>query len=242
MNPIITSTKPKIEQLPGGWEPKLMNVKILETIGELPIEIEHPIEGVTLFKKVFNPITCKKLIALMQRSPNFEAVSVQGNKDHLDNRIGSTRTTMWSPELAECIWEVLAPFIPKKEVDSYTLTDWWQNNPTKYEWEPVAVSPMLGFMKYETGGQHYAHYDAGFIYPDDNYRTLQSMVIYLTTNSTGATRFINDGQKGPVWNRNHNDWIRETEDNEVVYKSLPTEGNILLLTYRDWETDRKSVV
>ena len=94
MNPIITSTKPKIEQLPGGWEPKLMNVKILETIGELPIEIEHPIEGVTLFKKVFNPITCKKLIALMQRSPNFEAVSVQGNKDHLDNRIGSTRTTI----------------------------------------------------------------------------------------------------------------------------------------------------
>jgi len=90
-------------------------------------------------------------------------------------------------------------------------------------------------MKYERGGQHFAHYDAGFIYPDDNYRTLQSIVIYLTTvNCGGATRFIQDSQQNiPIWERNHLDWTREAASSEVLAISQPQAGSILVFDHRE---------
>ena len=89
-------------------------------------------------------------------------------------------------------------------------------------------------MKYESGGQHYAHYDAGFIYPDDKYRTLQSIVIYLTTNvAGGSTRFIQDGQSTvPMRERKTEDWLREVEPNEVITSVYPKKGNILFFDHR----------
>jgi hypothetical protein len=232
MNPIITSTKPDISTLPGGWEPKFTKMRVTKNLGDDEPEEIHPFPGAMIIKNILTPEACKKLIALMETSPNFESVSVQGNKDHLDARIGSKRTTMWSPELAEAFWLMFKNHLLPRHMENDTLTDWWQDNPTKLDWEPVAVSPMLRFMKYEAGGQHYAHYDAGFIYPDKDYRTLQSIVIYLTTNSTGATRFVKDGQSGPIWNRKHDDWIRETNEDEILYRSYPVAGNVLIFDHR----------
>ena len=88
-------------------------------------------------------------------------------------------------------------------------------------------------MKYENSGQHYAHYDAGFIYPDNRYRTLKSMVIYLTTNEGAATRFIKDGQDNlAIWDRKHEDWDREVNDDEIIAKSECIQGNILIFDHR----------
>jgi hypothetical protein len=113
-------------------------------------------------------------------------------------------------------------------------TDWWQGDKLRTIWYPVGFSPMLRFMRYDSGGQHYAHYDAGFIYPNDNYRTLQSVVIYLTTNTDGgATRFIEDNQMHlPVWERNHQDWTREVQPSEVLYSSQPQMGKMLIFDHR----------
>ncbi|MEO6304810.1 MAG: 2OG-Fe(II) oxygenase [Bacteroidia bacterium] len=230
MESIIYSTKPDINKLPGGWEPKLFDVKVTNK-GNDTIFIKNLMPGAFILEEILTEYACKKLIGLMNDSPNFEAVSVQGNKEEGDNRIGSTRTTMWSPELAEGLWEIIGPTLSERAMNDTTLTDWWQDT-TKFIYEPVAISPMLRFMKYIYGGQHYAHYDAGFIYPDNNYRTLQSFVIYLTTNSTGATRFINDKQTGAIWNRKHKDWTREVMPEEVICESLPVQGNVLIFDHR----------
>lgn len=232
MEPIILTTKPDISRLPGGWEPGLTNVKSMSD-GETPaIEVMELIPGATILKNVLTKGACQKLIALMQRSPNFESVSIQGRKDIVDDRMGSKRTTMWSPELAECFWQMVKDYIPNLTCDENTLTDWWQGDKTRTEWEPVAFSPMLRFMRYEKAGEHYAHYDAGFIYPNDNYRSLKSVVIYLTTNTSGETRFIEDDQTGPVWDRNHDDFIKRTEIGKAIAASVPEAGNILIFDHR----------
>lgn len=232
-NPIILTTKPDMSKVPGGWEPNLYNVSIENRGGKEP-EIEYPVKGAVLIKGILTPYACQRLRDLFKHAPNQEAVSVQGNKDHLDSRVGSNRTTMWSPELADGFWEILSNSLGQNTLvaTDETLTDWWQGDKNRRVWEAVAVSPMLRFMRYDKGGQHYAHYDAGFIYPDDNYRSLKSIVIYLTTNKTGATRFVDDGQKGPIWDRNHDDWIKETDEEEILFRSYPEEGTILLFDHR----------
>lgn len=231
MDKILLSTKPNISELPGGWEPKLLSVTITPTGDETPVIDIIP--GAFLIEKAISTFGCKRLRDLMDLSPNFEGVSVQGNKDALDMRIGSNRTTMWCPELADALWQIIDSELPsERRMKDDTLTDWWQGDGARLDWKPIAVSPLLRFMKYDKGGQHYAHYDAGFIYPDDRYRTLQSFVIYLTTNSTGATRFIDDKQTGSIWNRKHEDWSRETLPEEVLASSYPKEGNILIFDHR----------
>jgi hypothetical protein len=116
-----------------------------------------------------------------------------------------------------------------------TPTDWWQKNPTKArKWRAVGVSPLLRFMRYEKGGQHYAHYDAAYVYEDPKVRTLMSFVLYLTTNENGgATRFIRDGQHTvPILERNHADWDRPVEKDEVLLSVSPRKGRLVMFDHR----------
>lgn len=214
---LLESTRPNFNLLPGGWE---LDSSLLPTLDctlpqNLPdnqkprisyLPISHGV-GI-IIRNALTLTDCESLIALMSKSPNTEGVSVQGRKDIPDYRIGSVRTTIWSPLLASHIWNKIKTCIPHRRMTPHDATDWWQGDKDRTTWYPVGFSPMLRFMRYESGGQHYAHYDAGFIYPDDNYRTLQSVVIYLTTNKEGgATRFIEDNQFYlPIWERDHQDW------------------------------------
>jgi hypothetical protein len=60
------------------------------------------------------------------------------------------------------------------------------------------------------------------------------MVIYLTTNQIGATRFIEDGQKDiPIFDRKHDDWDRKVLSSEVITGSLPEKGKVLLFNHRE---------
>lgn len=239
MDPIVFTTKPSPESLPGFWEPKVvppLNQPITEKkIGNIPTHQAVIIENVLTHEE------CQELIKFMLQSPNFEEVGVQGMKDQKDERIGSIRTSIWSPGIAANLWDRLIPHCSWIDCREHILTDWWQNStndPKKYlrseTYTAVAVSPLLRFMQYGKNGQHYAHYDAGFIYPhDDRYRTLKSMVIYLTTNEGAATRFINDGQDGlPIYERKHDDWSRPVEEHEIIGKSECMQGNVLLFDHR----------
>lgn len=226
----LTDSKPDIAKLPGGWEPHINDIPIIN--GTNRSETTEAIPGALLLKNVLSIEDCHELMNLMELSPNHESVSVQGNKDVSDSRIGSTRTTIWAPRLADSLWDRIQPLIGELICDEFTLTDWHQGDHTRQAWIPISVSPLLRFMRYDKGGKHYAHYDAGYIYNDDSYRTLDSIVIYLTKNDSGATRFVDDKQSGPVWDRNHNDWTRETQESEVLFESLPYPGNILLFNHR----------
>ena len=169
------------------------------------------------------------------QSPRFENVTVQGIKDVPDDRIGSIRTTAWSTKIADEIWEKKFKFFMQDiACSTKTPTDWWQGDNERRLWKPVGISPMLRFMKYENGGQHYAHYDAGHIYKDDKFRTLCSFVMYLTTNENGGTtRFIEDQQSDlNEWERKHEDWPRESREDEVLFRSKPIIGNVLVFPHR----------
>jgi hypothetical protein len=228
MNPIILSTKPDISKLPGGWEPD--EVPLLTETTSVKL-ISNPPS--IILENVFSENECSSLIALMDRSPNIEPVTVQGRKITKEESIGSVRTTIWSVQLAEQIWHKIKKYIPERIMDEKTPTDWWQNDKNRRHWKPIMCSPISRFMKYEKEGQHYPHYDVGFIYGDDAIRTLQSVVIYLTTSKEGgATRFIKDGQKNlPVWKHNQDDWTREAKDEEVINQAAAIIGNVLIFDH-----------
>lgn len=242
MHPIINSTKPKLGTLPGFWETDLFPFEEVEPIYARALPGFTPHE-VIVYENVFTKSECQKLIDFMNQSPNFEEVGVQGMKDQKDTRIGSLRTSIWSPKIARFIWNRIVEYLPGTiQFNKSTSTDWWQgkysglrleSDEITVQGDPIAISPLLRFMKYGNEGQHYAHYDAAFIYPEQQFRSLKSMVIYLTTNENAATRFIRDEQtKKPIWDRNHEDWNRPVLDEEVIAKSECVAGNVLFFDHR----------
>lgn len=247
MNKIVYTTKPKPDSLPGFWEPGFSPF-------EKPKHIKYKeLKGFTqgqacILENAFTKTECETLIRFMFQSPNFEPVGVQGMMDKKDEIMGSMRTSIWCPEIAEMIWDRLRIYLPEYEFGDdaeLVATDWWQHivdpkkgfNPDSGDgyWcaSPIAISPLLRFMKYQNEGQHYAHYDASFIYPDHNFRSFKSMVIYLTTNEGAATRFIKDGQQNvPIWERKHEDWSRPVNEDEIIAKSECIQGNVLFFDHR----------
>lgn len=194
-----------------------------------------------LIRHAISEHDCDNLIKLFDYAPVSAPVSVNGFMDgdttaHYGGITGSTRTTMWSEKLSSNLWDKIKFNFGPRLMDELTATDWWQqenNADKKHLWKPAGLSPLMRFMRYELGGQHYAHYDAGYIYDDGAHRTLMSYVVYLTDNNSGATRFIKDGQESiPVWDRKHDDWDVEATDEDVKFSVLPEKGSILFFDHR----------
>lgn len=233
---IVLSETPDMNKLPGGWIPDTMNIE-LNINSETTVVNVPNVPGAYVIKNALTDTDCDKLIELFLSSHIAAPVSVQGNKDVPDDRIGSVRATGWCLNLSSKLWKLMKPFVPKEKlVNIFTSTDWWQNGKQEQlpKWKAIGLTPMLRFMKYEKNGQHYAHYDAGYIYRNPDYRSLMSFVLYLTTNTEGgATRFINDKQQDiPVYERNHEDWTREVNTDEVIAANYPVKGDILFFDHR----------
>lgn len=228
---ILKHEKPDLDKLPGGWDLHT-NLTLYGNDNYYVSSLLGP--SAFVLNRVLCESDCDRLIELMKSSNIAYPVSIQGNKDTIDDRMGSVRATAWSEHLAHQIWNAIGDKIPVREMDDYSRTDWWQYGEMHRRWEPIGVSPLLRFMRYENEGQHYAHYDAGYIYPDTQYRTLMSFVLYLTTNTdSGSTRFVLDGQDDKrVWERNHNDWTRETRLDEVMFSVYPSKGSMLVFDHR----------
>jgi hypothetical protein len=87
--------------------------------------------------------------------------------------IGSYRATAYDEEIAQLLWDRLAPSLPGfRTMNDYTATD-WNDHPV---WRPVGINPMLRFIRYEKGGALVPHYDAGFDFKDGRRHTLMSVV------------------------------------------------------------------
>ncbi len=229
MNPLILTSKPIMSKLPGGWEPR--EVPILDNAKHATSHIS-PLT--TIVENLFSIRECEQLIALFESAPQFSAVGIQGKPIEGDEVVGSIRATLWSTELAEQIWKKIKPYISERKMDEKSTTDWWQGDKNRTQWRPVMCSPIFRFMKYGREGKHLPHYDNGFIYSDDTLRTLQSVVIYLTSSKIGgSTRMIFDNQQNlPIWNRNHDDWFREARADEVVCQAFAIAGNTLIFDHK----------
>ncbi len=233
IDPIIYTTKPPMNEVPGGWDPEC-GVLIEGTHNP---SANYIMQGAYIVDNFLSHADCDRIIDFMKHAPRMESVSVQGMAPGYNDEIGSNRTTMWNTSMAEGLWRLFQRYELDKQpmiCHDKTATDWWQGgyHPGRF-WDTIAVSPMMRYMKYSNGGQHYAHYDAGYIYPDDRYRSLKSIVIYLTTNKTGATRLIYDGQSHiPVNERNHTDWDHEVNEVDVLVSVKPVKGRIFVFDHR----------
>ena len=234
--------EPNLENLTGGWVSK-KPISFNET--PLKKEVTEISEGLHLVKECLSESMTNKIIDYFSESKSFGNVSVQGfNDGGFNGEVGSVRTTLYNEVLSNEIFEMIKPSIQDAigeiSTNLFSATDAWQELPLDYKgedlsWELVKMSPLLRYMIYSDGGQHYAHYDAGFIYPQPEYRTLKSVVIYLTTNNSGATRFIDDGQSlMPIDKRNLDDWSREVdlEMDRIEFESLPVKGSVVVFDHR----------
>lgn len=163
-----------------------------------------------------------------------------------NGRVGSMRATAWSPPLAEALWPSLKGHVHAMlggshlRANDYFPTDWYGIPEVRAEhrvWRAVGLSPVLRFMRYERGGEHNTHYDAGYDYGfHAGRRTLLSVVWYLTTcppSLGGCTRFIEDGQGNiPTYKRNHDDWTRRALEDEVLLSVSPVMGHALVFPHR----------
>lgn len=227
---MLNHKAPNPAAVPGFWD-----IKNAPTISAGNVVVKSLAPDILTLESALTTESCDALIKLFESSGISAPVSVSGMQDD-GYGVGSDRATGWSPELASALTSIIIPHLEKKVGNSKCATDWWQsvpNEPMHQVWEPVEISPLLRFMKYKKDSEHFAHYDAGFFYPDGEHRTLKSVVIYLTTNNSGATRFIEDGQgELPVWDRNHSDWNRRVESHEVKMASYPVKGKILIFDHR----------
>jgi len=225
--------RPARGSLPGEWEPPAIGLS--PGCSAVAIDRVHP--HARVLARALSPEDCRALSSAFAASDAAAPVSVSGHAGG-DNKPGSVRATAWAPELAAALWEkIRAGVEPVRIVGPTTPTDWFALGARREHrrWRAVGVGPVLRFMRYERGGHHCAHYDAGFDYPDSR-RSLMSLVFYLTTVDPGAggrTRIVDDGQgELPVWQRDHSDWTREVRDDEVIVGVRPVAGSALLFDHR----------
>jgi NAD+ synthetase len=224
--------RPPPGAIPGAWDPPRIE---LDPPGELPAVSSLEVPGALALRVsgALSASDCGRLRDAMAHA-TLEPVGVTGLRD--ENGVGSTRATAWAPELAADLWHRLRPAVPSvRFVNALTPTDGFrQGSRTGHRsWRAKGLSPLLRFMRYEPGGRHFGHYDAGFDYGDGR-RTLLSVVFFLSTAaSSGATRFLRDGQEQvPVAQRDFDDWSREAREDEIAVRLLPFEGDAIVFDHR----------
>ncbi len=222
--------------VPGAWSPpdRLAALDPAAVGGPWPTIVDHP-AGVRIVDGVLTPDDCARLAAALDGAP-LEPVGVTGTRASAG--VGSHRATAFSPPLAAALWARLAPAVPSvRFLGPADPTDWFAtaDRPGHRTWRVVGLSPVLRFMRYERGGHHLVHHDAGFDYGDGR-RTLSSAVFFLTTagpGEGGELRLVDGGQDHlPVWARDHDDWDRPTEPHEVRAAVAPVAGRVALFDHR----------
>ena len=156
------------------------------------------------------------------------AVGNDGFANKPFDQVGNYRLSNYNPELADRIWMRIGHIFTEREMDAFSQTD-HDNHDT---WRPIGISPLFRFIKYDQDGELIAHYDAPFIQSSTR-RSLMSLVIYLTDNESGGTRFIKDPQRMiPVYQRDLSDWDRVARPSEVLATVWPFAGSAIAFDHR----------
>lgn len=128
-----------------------------------------------MFTEIFN--TSNKLTANVHGRLN------KMNTEHM----GSDRVSWYNIELADMLFLRLNSVIEKLVVSNTHEIP----GVTNAIYRAVGINPLMRFISYNNGGMLVPHYDYPFI-KDENVLSLYTLVIYLTDNETGATRFIHE--------------------------------------------------
>ena len=175
------------------------------------------------------PASIAALLRMVLQTHQWLAVGLDGFADKPVEQIGNYRLSNYNQGLADVLWKRIRSYLPLARVMEPTT-------PTDHDnhglWRPVGVSPLFRFIRYAEGGQLVAHYDATYK-ESDTRRTLMSMVIYLTNNERGATRFLRDPQQGKRMDEmDFADWDRAGRDDEVILRNNPAIGDAIIFDHR----------
>ena len=175
------------------------------------------------------PVGITALLRTICETHEWLAVGKDGFAGKAYEAVGNYRLSNYNVELANILWQRLKGFLPDARIMN-------AHTPTDHEghslWKPVGVSPLFRFIRYKEGGELIAHYDS--TYKESHARrTLMSLVIYLTTNERGATRFIKDPQAGkPMSEMDFKDWDRVGNEDEVILRNNPMNGDAIIFDHR----------
>lgn len=184
------------------------------------------------------PLLTSGEAALLERALDRQAWVTVGIDGVLANYTagqpaGSLRASAYSPELADELWRRLEPALPaQRSLTAHAATD-WDRHP---RWRPVGVNPLMRFIRYLSGHQLVAHYDAPYMF-DEQRRTLMSLGIYLSdaprAREGGATRMLHDDQRSQNHEtRDYSDWDRCAVPSEVARVFRPKAGGALVFDHR----------
>lgn len=145
------------------------------------------------------------------------------------DKIGSYRGTIYTENIAHDLFQRLKGAYPEDRIFTDSLNS---DHDEHSSWEFVGINPLFRFIKYKNKGELVPHYDAPFI-KNEQERTLVTMVIYLTNNKTGHTRFIKDPQSHlPVSQRDLRDWTINAKEEDVLFAVQPEKGKLALFDHR----------
>lgn len=220
----------------GNFVGKIDNQKVSSILDDLanaakdsiftPIGASTEYNNVVVINNIISNEECNTLLQIYENNVNDKVqANVYGYRDELKtNHSGSDRLTLYSVELSELIYKRILPYIPQiisgDTHKNLTVDD------CSVLYKSVGVNPSFRYIAYGSGGMLVPHYDYPF--KDNVYDgiTLYTVVLYLTSNTTGATRFFKDCNADIPWqDRDISDM--SYEDSMTFNKNL-TEDDILV--------------
>lgn len=146
-------------------------------------------------------------------------VNVTGLKTDSDKQsVGSTRFCTMDAAFARYLTDVISG---RSVVDIILSYNWYQM---------INVSQYFRFMKYETGGEHFPHYDSDFVYDYNQAVTKYSVVVYFNDCDSGELAFVNDNRSRKK-TYCQTDWDRQATDDEIWLKIKPGAMKIVLFPH-----------
>lgn len=132
--------------------------------------------------------------------------------------VGSWRQAFTSDLLPKLLLEALGDKVPRIK---FHEGDYWRL---------VGVNSYMRHMRYAEGSLLHAHRDGNYSYSPD-VKNLMSVIVYLTDNESGATRFLIENDDAELVGGTSaiaNDWKNEATENDVQLKIKPKRGQVLV--------------
>lgn len=182
------------------------------------------------FKNVLTSLECQEIIHHFSKNPSY-GVGVQGLTT--DSGIGSQRVSAFDINFAKLLDQKLKALIHNLHpLHHYSINEYSKVDASSGLWSYQHVSPYFRYMRYSKDGHHAVHYDSPHKI-NDNLQTLLSGVIYLTINDSCPTVFIDDKQDELLFkDRNTRDWLIPFEQDQVICKSYPETGKVILFEHQ----------
>lgn len=202
-----------------------LNISFPSYKTDISIEKHGEYGDIVHYKNVFSNEELGVLLDVFDKSSKKEA-NIFGYIKENQCGEGSQRASLYNINLAKVIWNrIISSQFPGFSQADRPITDWNQGE----IYIPIGVSPLMRFIGYKNNGSLVPHYDYSF--KDGAVKTLHSIVIYLTSNTAGATRFLKDGQSNS-WSKDLSDWNPEEKQSAIVeHKFLPKAGDVLVFPH-----------